>query len=75
MVVHDEGLHLSWFVRHDAHAGFLLSYSAGANLLLRPLDVRRHHITQHCNPVHALRSEVLDCRIEGVMGVCSQALE
>ena len=75
MVVHDEGLHLSWFVRHDAHAGFLLSYSARANLLLRPLDVRKHHIAKHCNPVHALRGEVLNRTVEGVVGVRSQTLE
>ena len=75
VIVHDQRLHLPRILCHNAHSGLVRSHLARSDLLLRPLDVGKHHIDKHCNPVHAPRCEVPNRTVEGVVGVHSQTLE
>ena len=44
VVVHDQRLHLTRFLRNNAHSGLVLPHFARSDLPFGPLDVGKHHI-------------------------------
>ena len=75
MIINDDRLHLVPLVCDHAHTRFVLPNLSSSDFLPRTLDVWEHRIAEYSNPMHALRREVLNRTVEGVVGVRSQTLE
>ena len=61
--------------RHDADPCLVLSHPPGADLLPSPLDAGEHQVSEHRNPMHTSRSEILDGAIVGKVSIRSQTLK
>ena len=74
MIVHDDRLHLFLLVCDQAHTRFVLPNLSSSDFLAGAFEAGKHHVAQNGNPMHTPRCKVLDCAVEGVVGVRSQTL-